>query len=214
MDGQTGFSPDTEYQLETFIRDSGLHSDSSYPLEDIDVNRSESVRELPEHGTTAVANGHASLSLISNDVNIDRPHAYSVTGRRASRLDAPKLEVDQSQEGDEPGVQGQSSFQTQAGLARGAGEGSPWAMGQARQGLATTPEYAADLGGDQETSFELATTLEYAADLGGDQETSLLSHEPHVGSADVSARHSVESVRDGRCKKGPRPSNERNPSSL
>ena len=194
MDGQTGFSPDAEYQFETFMRDSDLHSDSSYPLEDIDVNRSGSVRELPEHGTTAVANGHASVSLISNDVNIDRPHAYSVTGRRASRLDAPKLEVDQSQEGDEPGNQGQSSFQTQAGLVRGAGEGSTWAIGQGRQ--------------------ETGTTLEYAADLSGDQETSLLTHEPHVESADVSARHSAESVRDGHCKKGLRPSNKSNPSSL
>ena len=194
MDRQTGSSPDAEYQLETFLRHSASHSNTSHPLEDVDVNQSGNVRELPEHGTTIVTNGYASTASTSDDDNIDRRHACSVMSRRESKGDAPKLEVDQSQEGDESGYQGKSSFQTQAVIVQGTGEGSPWATGQASQ--------------------ELATTLGNAADLNGDQETSLLGHEPDVGSADVSVRHSVEPVKDGRCKEDPKPSNQSDQVSL
>ena len=194
MDRQTGSSPDAEYPLETFPRHSFLHSNTSHPLEDIDVNQSGNGRELPEHGTTVVTNGHASIALTSDDENIDRRNAYSAMSRRARKGDAQRLEVDQRQQEDEPGHQGKSSSGTQAVIVQGPGESSPRAMGQASQ--------------------ELVTTLGDAADLGGDRETSLLDHESDVGSADVSVRHSVESVKDGRCKEDPRPRNQSNPLSL
>ena len=191
MDGQTGFTSSAEYQPETFTRDSDLHSDSSYPLEDIDVNRSGSVRELPEHGTTVVTNGHASIASIADDENIDRRHTHSVMSRRESSGDARKLEGDQSQEGHESGYQGKSSFETQAVTAQGTGEFRPRAMVQANQ--------------------ELASTLGDAANLGEDHATSILDHEPNMRNADDSVRHSVESAKDEFSEEDPRPSKWSNP---
>ena len=194
MDRPTGPPLDAEYQLETFLRHSALHSDTSHPLGDIDVNQSETVPELPEHGTTLVTSGRAPTASTSDDKDTDTHRTHSILGKRASGGDTPKLEIDQGQKGDQSACQSKSSFQSQGVNVEGIGEGRQRAMGQASQ--------------------ELATTLGDAAALGEDQETCLPGHEPDIGSTDVSAQPSAGSLKDGRSKGDPRPSNQSNSLSL
>ena len=187
MDRPRGSPPDAAYQLETFIRHSALHSDSSHPLRDIDVNQSETVPELLEDGTTVVTNSRTSIAHAADDENRDRHQTYSVTDRRPFRGDAPTLEIGQSQGGDESS---KSSSPNQAVSVQETGEGRPWTMGQANQELATKPEDAATFNGEQET------------------------HEPAVRNAGVPVRLSIELEEDEHSEENPRTSNQSNSLSL